>query len=82
MNGCDMQYKGFPELKAKYTEVLTGLGKLNDYQLKLHVDDSVAPVAQAVRRIPFSRRKKVIDKLDELERLDVIEEAEKRQKSK
>ena len=73
VNGCDVQYKGFPELKAKYPEVFTGLGKLNDYQLKLHVDDSVAPVAQAVRRIPFSRCKKVIDKLDELERLDVIE---------
>ena len=46
------------------------------------LDDSVAQVAQAVRRIPFSRRKKVIDKLDELERLDVIEKAEKRQKTK
>ena len=53
--------------------MFTGLGKLNDYQLKLHVYDSVAQVAQAVRRIPFRRRKKVIDKLDELERLDIIE---------
>ena len=46
VNGCDMQYKGFPELKEKYPEVFTGLGKLNNYQLKLHVDDSFAPVAQ------------------------------------
>ncbi len=37
VNGCDMQYKGFPELKAKYPEVFTCLGKLNDYQLKLHI---------------------------------------------
>ena len=73
VNGCDKQYKCSPELKAKYPEVLTGLGQLNDYQLKLHIDDSVASVAQAVRRIPFSRHKKVIDKLDELERLDAIE---------
>ena len=39
VNGCDMQYKCFPELKEKYPEVFTGLGNLNDYQLKLHVDD-------------------------------------------
>ena len=56
-----------------YPEVFTGLGKLKDYQLKLHLDKSVTPVAQAVRRIPYSRRQKVVDKLDELERLDVIE---------
>ena len=37
------------------------------------MDESVSPVAQAMRRIPFSRRQKVIDKLEELEGLDVIE---------
>ena len=82
VNGCDMQYKSFPELKEKYPEVFTGLGKLNDYQLKLHIDDSVAPVAQAVRRIPFSLREHVIDKLAEFEHLDVVEEEEKRPKTK
>ena len=60
-------------LKARYPQVFTGLGKLKDFRLKLHVDESVPPVAQAVRRIPFSRRQKVIDKLEELEELDVIE---------
>ena len=51
-------------LKAKYPQV---------FKLKLHVDESVTPVAQAMRRIPFSRKQKVVDKLEELEELDVIE---------
>ena len=53
--------------------MLTGLRKLKNFQLKLHVDESVTPIAQAMRRIPFSRKQKV-DKLDELEALDVIEQ--------
>ena len=60
-------------LKTKYPKVFTGLGKLKNFQLKLHVDESVILVAQAMRRIPFSRKQKVIDKLEELEALDVIE---------
>ena len=60
-------------LKAKYPKVFTGLGKLKNFQLKLHVDESVTPSAQAMRRIPFSRKQKVVDKLEELEALDVIQ---------
>ena len=60
-------------LKAKYPQVFTGLGKLKTFQLKLHVDESVTPSAQAMRRIPFSRKQKFVDKLEELEALDVVE---------
>ena len=60
-------------LEAKYPKVFQGLGKLRDYQLKLHINESVPPVAQPERRIPFSRRKKVQEKLEQLEELDVIE---------
>ena len=60
-------------LKTKYPKVFTGLGKLKNFQCKLHVDESVSPIAQAMLRIPFSRKQKVIDKLKELEALDVIE---------
>ena len=48
------------------------MGKLKGYQLKLHIDESVQPVAQPVHRIPFIRRAKVNEKLDELLKLDVI----------
>ena len=60
-------------LTTKYPQVFTGLRKLKNFQLKLHVDESVTPIAQAMRRIPLSRKQKVIDKLEELEALNVIE---------
>lgn len=59
--------------RAKYPSVFQGLGKLKGFQLKLHINPTVKPLAQPLRRIPFSRRQKVIEKLDELEKLGVIE---------
>jgi len=38
--------------------------------------ESVTPVAQPIRRIPFSRREKVMRKLQELEDLDVVEKVD------
>ena len=63
-------------LRTKFPKVFEGLGKLKGYQLKLHIDESVQPVAQPVRRIPFTRKAKVNEKLDELLKLDVIEKVE------
>ena len=62
-------------LKAKFPKVFSGLGKLKGYQLKFHIDEKVQPVAQPVRRIPFSRRAKVEQKIEELVQLDVLEKA-------
>ena len=45
----------WPYLQDKYPSFFNGLGKLKDVQLKLHVDDTVQPVIQSNRRIPFSR---------------------------
>ena len=53
-----------------------GLGKLKGYWLKLYIDESVQPVAQPVCCIPFSRRTKVNEKLDELLKIDAIEKVE------
>ena len=65
---------GFVQTFAtKYPQVFNGIGKLNDFQLQLHIDPSVPPVAQAPRRIPFHIRKAVQTKIDELEPLDIIE---------
>lgn len=38
-------------LKAKYPSVFQGIGKLKDYQLKLHIDPSVTPVVQKMREL-------------------------------
>ena len=86
INSCELKYDPTGNtakqanrkaaLKAKFPKVFEGLGKLKDYQLKLHIDKNVQPVAQQVRRIPFSRRAKVNEKLEELLKLDVIEKVE------
>ena len=60
-------------LRLKFSKFFECLGKLKGYQLKLHQDDSVPPVAQPLRRIPFSRRQKVTPKLKQLEQLDVYD---------
>ena len=60
----------------KYDNSFEGLGKLKDYQLKIHIDENVPPIAQNVRRVPFHVRHQVDEKLDELLNLDVIEPVE------
>ena len=62
-----------PEEKAEFGKLYTGLGKLNDRQVKIHVKPDAKGVIQNARRIPFSLRKKVEDKIAELENLDIIE---------
>ena len=64
------------QLKAQYPKVFTGVGKLKDFELKLHVDPNVPPVAQKVRRVPFALRDKVKAKIDELLEGDIIERVE------
>ena len=62
------------DIRRIYQDLFTGIGLLKDYELKLHVDKSVKPVAQPVRRITFGLRGKVDEKLDELLQADIIEE--------
>ena len=47
----------FELLVSEYSELFTGLGKLRGYKAKLHIDDSVQPVTQTHRRVPFHVRK-------------------------
>ena len=63
------------DIRGRYSALFNGVVKrlLKDCELKLHIDDSVKPVAQHVRRIPFGLREKVDKKLDELLELDIIE---------
>ncbi|XP_053380108.1 uncharacterized protein LOC128548738 [Mercenaria mercenaria] len=60
------------EFKRKYPECFHGTGKLKDFQLKLHIDKTIEPVAQPVRRLPFSLREKVEQKIEDLESKDII----------
>ena len=61
------------QLVEKYPEVFDGVGKLKDFEIKVHVKPDITPVAQPPRRIPFHLRKKVDEKLQELKDMDIIE---------
>ena len=63
------------DLVDSYKDIFQGIGKLKDHQVEIHIDNSVQPVAQRHRRIPFHIRKKVEACLDDLEKKDIIEKA-------
>ena len=62
------------DVVKNFADVFSGVGKLKIFQLKLHVNKDVKPVAQPVRRLLFGIRTKVDRKLDELPKEDIIEE--------
>ena len=49
-------------LQQKYPNVFSGVGKLKDRAVKLHIDPNVKPVAQPMRRTPFSMRSTLEEK--------------------
>ncbi|CAM1332867.1 Uncharacterised protein r2_g4210 [Pycnogonum litorale] len=64
------------DIKDRYQSLFSGeVGLLKDFDLELHVNTSIKPVAQPLRRIPFGLREKVDNKLDELLKAGIIEEA-------
>ena len=46
-------------LVSEYDDLFQGLGKLRNVRVKLHIDDTVNPIAQPHRRIPFHVRKQL-----------------------
>ena len=64
------------ELVKEYDDLFRGLGSLKNYQIKLHIDESIPPVAQQHRRVPFHIRKKLDEELQQDEELGVIERIE------
>ena len=53
-----------------------GLGKLKDFELKLHIDQDIQPVAQSARKMPFKMREQVKNKLNDLLDQGIIEKVE------
>lgn len=64
------------QLTNKYQDLFNGLGKLKNFQVKLHIDETVPPVAQPHRRVPFHVRKQLEEQLKRDEDLGVIERIE------
>lgn len=47
------------DFRLKYEDIFTGVGKLRDFLLKLHVKGNVTPVVQSVRMLRFGLRRLV-----------------------
>lgn len=61
------------QVEEEYPELFKGVGKLRDYQLELHVNESIPAVAQKPRRVPFALREQVTKKVEELIEHDIVE---------
>jgi hypothetical protein len=64
------------QLEAKHPQLFSGVGKLKNHEVELHIDPTVVPVAQPHRRVPFHLRKQVEEELQTLLDQDIIERAE------
>ena len=51
---------------GRFPKVFSGVDKLSGYQLKLHINREVTPIAQKPRRIPYPLKDKVHRNIDEL----------------
>ena len=60
------------QLVTQYASIFEEVGKLKNYQLKIHTDPTVTPVTQPLRRTPFHTRKDVVQKLQQLADRDII----------
>ena len=63
------------EVKQRFPGIGDGVGKRVDRQINLHIDSQVRPVAQPLRRVPYSQKSKVEAKIWELLDEDIIEPA-------
>ena len=64
------------QLLQDYPSLFTGIGNLKGTEIKLHIDETVTPVAQPARRIPFHMWQKVAAELESLEQQRIIEKVE------
>ena len=59
----------------RYPSLFTGLGKMRNVEVKLHIDGNVSPFHQTHRRIPFHQRKSIEACVESLLQQDIIEPA-------
>ena len=59
--------------KMNSLQVFKGIGKLKGRTVQLHIDPDVKPVAQPIRRTPFSLRSKVEETIKKIVDLEIIE---------
>ena len=62
--------------KTKYPKLFEGIGKYKGAPIKLHINESIRPVAERHRRTPFHLRNKVERELNERLEQEIIERIE------
>ena len=60
-------------LMQEFPDLFKGIGTLKNHKVKFFVDESIAPVAQPPRPIPFHLREKMMKELRNMEDNDIIE---------
>ena len=75
-HGQSVKEPELPQFLHEFPKVIAGMGVCKGEPVKIHIDESVKPVAQPHRRIPFPVRKQVEEKLLQLEKDDIIERAD------
>ena len=63
-------------ISKQYPALINGVGKLRNFQVRLHIDKNIKPSAQNHRRVPFHLCMKVEEELKLLLEQDIIERAE------
>ena len=66
--------QGIQNVLTSYPHTFQGIGKLKDYQVKLHLDHNLKPIAEPPRRIPYNLKSRVDESLANMLESDVIEE--------
>lgn len=64
------------DVTTEFQDLFDGVGKINTKTISLHIDNSIQPKQQPLRRVPFHVRKDVDAELNRLLKLDIIEKAE------
>lgn len=62
-----------PNVIHKNKESFEGMGKLKNFQLKLHIDDIVTRVKQSVHRLLYHARAQVAGELERIVKYDFSE---------
>ena len=62
------------EILKQYPQNFTGLGKMRDHQVKMHVDKSIKPIASPPRATPYHLQERVNTAIADMIANDVIEE--------
>ena len=63
-------------LLQEYQDRFSGMGKMTNTDVKLHINDNIQPIQQKLRRVPFHLMNDLEAELNRLEDLDIIEIAD------